>query len=204
MRLTDSDKARLRDAIQAVEAKSRAEVVLAIRARSASYDRGPVLLGALAAWLFLGFQLFSAWEFPLDAIFLEPPLLGACTAFLAASLPPLERGLASRKRRREAVERAARAMFQERGVSLTRERTGVLVYISMLERSSFLVADKGVSDIVPPETLSQATARIDAAVRAGTATALAAAISGLGESLAADLPARPNDVDELPNLEVHT
>jgi putative membrane protein len=201
MQLTETDRTRLRDAIQAVEAKTRAEVVLAIRARSASYSRGPVLLGALAAWLFLGFQLFSTWEFPLDAIFLEPPLLGACTAFLAASLPPLERGLASRKRRREAVERAARAAFQERGVSLTRERTGVLVFISMLEQSSFLVADKGVSDVVSPEALSKASARIDAAVRTGSATGLAAAIGELGESLAAELPARPDDVNELPDLD---
>lgn len=201
MELSEADKTRLHDAVKAIEAKSRAEVVLSIRPRSARYERGPLLLGALIAWAFLGFQLFSNWEFPLDAIFVEPPLIGAGAAFLAASIPALERGLASRKRRREAVEKAARSTFQERGVSLTRERTGVLVYVSLLERSACLVADKGVTDVVPPEVLAQASSRIETAVRAGGAAALADSLRALSVAFAEELPRRADDVNELPDLE---
>jgi len=201
MELTEADKTRLREAVKAAEAGNRAEVVLSIRPRSASYLRGPLLLGACVAWAVLGFQLFSSWPFPLDAMFVEPPLLGAGAAFLAARIPALERALASRKRRREAVEQAARASFQERGVSLTRERTGILVYVSLLERATFLVADKGVTDTVPPETLAAATAQIERTVRGGDVSALADAIRKLGESLASELPARADDVDELPDLD---
>jgi putative membrane protein len=204
MELTEADKAILREAVKAVEARSRAEVVLCVRPRSAVYDRGPLLLGAAVAWVFLGFQLLSPWEFPLDAILLEPPIVGAGVAFLGAAVPWLERRLASRKRRRAAVEQAARATFQERGVGLTRERTGVLVYVSLLEREAIIVADKCVTDVVPPETWSDSVARIEAAVREGRAAALAEAVRALGEPLSVELPPRADDVDELPDYQEAT
>lgn len=201
VQFTDADRVLLGEAVRAVEAKSRAEIVLAVRPRSASHDRGPLLFGAVVAWSFLGFQLFSSYEFPLDAIFLEPPLLGAAAAFLAASIPAFTRALVFRRRRREAVERAARATFQERGAGLTRERTGVLVYVSLLEREAVVVADKGVTDAVPPELWGEAVRRVEGAARAARdAPGLAKAIEHLREPLAAELPARADDVDELPDL----
>lgn len=201
MKLTDADRVLLRDAVRAVEAKSRAEIVLAVRPRSDSYNRGPLLFGVVVAWSFLGFQLFSRYEFPLDAIFLEPAMLGTAAAFLAASIPAFTRVLVSGKRRRQAVERAARATFQERGVGLTRERTGVLLYLSLLEREAVVIADKGITDMVPPEVWAEAVTRVEAAAHnARDAASVASAIQFLTEPLAASLPARVDDIDELPDL----
>lgn len=201
-RFTDADRAVLREAVRAVEAKSRAEIVLAVRPRSDSYNRGPLLFGVVVAWAVLGFELFSAYEFPLDAIFLEPAMIGACAAFLAASLPASTRILTSAKKRRESVERAARATFQERGVGLTRERTGVLLYLSLLERDAVVVADKGVTDVVPPDVWTPLLTRVAASARsARDAAGLARAVLLLAEPLAAELPARADDVDELPDIE---
>jgi putative membrane protein len=202
MRWTDADRELLRDAVRVVETKSRAEVVLAVRPRSDSYDRGPLLFGALVAWAVLGFELFSSYEFPLDAIFLEPLLLGVAAAFLAASLPAVTRILASPRKRRQSVERAARATFQERGVGLTRERTGVLLYVSLLERDAVVVADKGITDTVPPEVWTPAVSRVVALARSARgAPGLAQAIQLLAEPLAAELPARADDADELPDFD---
>jgi len=202
LRLVDADRGLLRDAVRAVEAKSRAEVILAVRPRSDSYNRGPLLFGILVAWAFLGFQLFSpAYEFPLDAIFLEPALLGAAATFLAASIPAFTRILASPKKRRQSVERAARATFQERGMGLTRERTGVLLYVSLLEREAFVVADKGITDMVPPDVWTSTVGRVVTQARnARGAEGLAQAIRELTQPLAAGLPARADDIDELPDL----
>ncbi len=202
MRLTDADRVLLREAVRALEAKSRAEVVLAVRPRSDSYSRGPLLFGVVVAWTVLGFELFSPYEFPLDAIFLEPAMIGACTAFLAASIPAFTRILASPKKRRQSVERAARATFQERGVGLTRERTGVLLYVSLLERDAVIVADKGITDMVPPEVWTPVVSRVVASARsARDAAGLAQAIQLLTAPLAAELPARADDVDELSDLD---
>jgi len=203
VKLNDADRALLREAVRAVETRSRAEIVLAVRPRSDSYNRGPLLFGALVAWCFLGFQLFSAsYEFPVQAMFLEPVLIGAAAAYLAAAIPAFTRILASPKKRRQSVERAARATFQERGVGLTRERTGVLLYVSQLEGEAFVVADKGITDSVPPEAWKKTSTRVESlAGRARGADGLALAIREFAEPLAEGLPARADDIDELPDLD---
>lgn len=202
MRWTTADRALLSEAVRAVEAKSRAELVVAVRSRSDSYNRGPLLFGAFVAWGVLGFELFSPYEFPLDAIFLEPAIIGACAAFLAGTLPAFTRILASPKKRRESVERAARATFQERGVGLTRERTGVLLYVSLLEREAVVVADKGITDMVPPEVWTPLMSRVvESARRTRDAAGLAEAVRFFVEPLAAELPSRADDVDELADLD---
>jgi putative membrane protein len=202
MRWTTADRALLSEAVRAVEAKSRAELVLVVRSRSDSYNRGPLLFGAGVAWGVLGFELFSPYEFPLDAIFLEPAIIGACAAFLAGAIPTFTRVLASPKKRRESVERAARATFQERGVGLTRERTGVLLYVSLLEREAVVVADKGITDLVPPDVWTPLLSRVvESARRARDAAGLAEAVRFFVEPLAAELPSRADDVDELADLD---
>lgn len=188
--------------MRSVEAGSRAEIVLAVRPRSDSYNRGPLLFGVVVAWSVLGFELFSPYEFPLDAIFLEPAVIGSCAAFLAASIPAFTRILASPGKRRASVERAARAAFQERGVGLTRERSGMLVYLSLLEREAFIVADKGITDVVPPEVLKTLMDRVTTSTRkARDGAGLAEAIKILAVPLAAELPSGPDDVNELPDLD---
>ncbi len=202
MRWTTADRALLSEAVRAVEAKSRAELVVAVRSRSDSYNRGPLLFGAVVAWGVLGFELFSPYEFPLDAIFLEPAIIGACAVFLAGTIPGFTRILASPKKRRESVERAARATFQERGVGLTRERTGVLLYVSLLEREAVVVADKGITDLVPPDVWTPLLSRVvESARRARDAAGLAEAVRFFVEPLAAELPSRADDVDELADLD---
>src|SRR5208282_5063169 len=56
----------------------------------------------------------------------------------------VKRALLPRKRVEEQVRMAARAAFVQQGVSRTRGRTGILVFVSMLERRVELVVDVGV------------------------------------------------------------
>ena len=202
MKLNDGDRTVLREAVRAVEIRSRAEIVLSVRPRSDSYNRGPLLLGVVVGWIFLGFQLFSpTYEFPLEAIFLEPVLIGAAAAYLAAAMPAFTRTLASPKKRRQSVERAARATFQAHGVGLTRERTGILLYVSRLEGEALVVADKGIADSIPPEIWKATSTRVESLARkARDANGLALAIREFVEPLAASLPPRSDDLDELPDL----
>jgi putative membrane protein len=134
-----------------------------------------------------------------------PALAGAGIALAVSAVPGLERALATRARRREAVERAARASFVERGVGLTRERTGVLVYFSRLEREVVVVADKGVTDLVAPEAWREACAALErVAVEGGGTAALASALRCFGALLAKSLPRRADDVNELADdVQVH-
>ena len=195
--LTDPAKAALLEAVRAVEARSSAEVVVAVRERSGSYLHADLLAGIVAANLVLFYQLFSPWEFSLPMIQVAPAAAGVVVG-LATSITPWARRALTRRRERERMMRtAARATFVEKGVADTRARTGILVYVGVLERMAEIVADVGVTRAVPADRWAAATARVSEAARQGDAAAVAAAVASLTDVLAAALPRSADDVNEL-------
>jgi putative membrane protein len=148
----------------------------------------------------LAFLLFSPWPFDLEWFLLDPLVTGAGAALAVSLAPGLARALTPARTRARAVRDAARLTFLDRGIAATRERTGILVYVSLLERAVEVVADQGVLDAVPPGEWESAVASIRAAVAAGgDGEAVAARLGALGEALADALPAGPGDVNELPD-----
>ncbi len=190
----------LRDAISAIEARSSAELVISVRARSAPYRHADILVGLIAALATLAFLLFSPWPFALPWFLVDPVLIGALVALAASRLPPVRRVLTPRSQREARVRAAAGAAFVEKGVHHTRERTGILLYISLLERRSILVADSTVERDVPRREWRAAAAAIDRAVAGGGDGAeVARALASLGDLLALHLPHRTGDINELPD-----
>lgn len=201
MPLSQTERAALEAAMQAIEGASRAEVVVSIRGRSVPPDRGPLLLGGVVAVALSAFLLFSPWEFSLMTIWTAPPFAGLLVGIAGDRVPALESLLASRTKRREAVLRAARAAFVERGVGHTRERTGILVYLSLREREAVVVADRGVADLVPTDAWREAVERVEAAARSGSGIeGVAGALAAIRDTLARELPRRADDVNELPDV----
>jgi putative membrane protein len=195
--LTDAAKAALLDAVRAVEARSAAEVVVAVRERSGSYLHADLIAGILAANLVLFYQLFSPWEFSLPLIQVAPTGVGLLVGLATSITPWARRALTPRRTREAMVRTAARATFVEKGVTATRARTGILVYVAVLERTAEVVADVGVTKAMPAEAWRAATARVEEAAGAGDGLALADAVAALGDGLAAALPRAADDVNEL-------
>lgn len=190
--------AELRRAIETVEAASSAEIVIAVRRRSARWLHAHVIVGAAVAFAALGFLLWDEHVFSLASVWIDPLVAGLAAGAAVGILPWLQRALTPRRVRRRAVRRAAMVAFHERGVRRTRARTGVLVYVSLVERMAELVPDDGVLRAAPVDAWRDATRRIDAAVaRGGHATA--EAIAALAGVLGPCLPCAPDDVNELPD-----
>lgn len=187
-----------RRAIERVEGASAAEIVVAVRHHSGSYLHADVIVGAAAAFGALAFMLFSRFEFGLWAILLDPFLAGGLVGLFATQLPAVRRWLTPAGARRRRVRAAAQAAFFERGVRLTRARTGVLVYVSLLERAVEVVADRGVTDAIPAQEWQVACAPIERALRATmNGVAVADAIGGLADVCAAYLERGHDDANEL-------
>jgi putative membrane protein len=195
--LTDAAKAALLDAVRAVEARSAAEVVVAVRERSGSYLHADLIAGIVAANLVLFYQLFSPWEFSLPVIQVTPAAIGLLVGLATSITPWARRALTPRRTREAMVRTAARAMFVEKGVAGTRERTGILVYVAVLERMAEVVPDVGVTKAVPTDRWAEAAARVAHAAGAGDAGTVAAAVTALGDVLAPALPRVADDVNEL-------
>ncbi|MBY0397291.1 MAG: TPM domain-containing protein, partial [Thermoleophilia bacterium] len=95
---------------------------------------------------------------------------------------------------------AARRAFWSRGLSLTRRRTGVLLYLSLAERHAEIVTDLGVLREIPPAAWDGILAELMPALgRGAIEDGLTTAVARVGACLAEHLPAGPGDPDELPN-----
>jgi putative membrane protein len=121
-------------------------------------------------------------------------------AWLLFSIAPIRRALTPRWLKRERVHRAALDQFRARGLHLTRDRTGVLIFLSEAERQAEIVADEGIQSKVAADAWATPVAELAAAARAGrVADGIAAAVNQCGALLATHFPPRTDDVDELPN-----
>jgi putative membrane protein len=188
----------MRDAISAIEARSSAELVVSVRARSATYLHADILVGAVAALAALAFMLFSPFPFALHWFLIDPLIVGGLVALAASRLPPVRRALTPRSVRHKRVRAAADATFLQRGVHHTRDRTGILLYVSLLERLAVLIADAAVEREVPRREWRAAAARIDRVVaEGGDGAAVARALEQLGDLLALHLPRQAGDINEL-------
>jgi putative membrane protein len=196
--LDDDAAAAFKRAVETVEQRSAAEIVVAIRQRSDRLLHTNLIVGTVVAFAGLAFALYSAREFSTLAILLDPFLLGFGAAALVELLPDVKRVLTSRSARAHRVAHAAHATFVERGVHNTTRRGGLLVYISWLERQVALVADSALDATWPADQRARAEAELSAMITHG-GVAFARRLEALADELARALPHHDGDVNELPD-----
>jgi putative membrane protein len=187
-------------AVRQAEKGTTAELVVVVAARSGSYLDVALAVGAAASMLVLAGALFAPTIFDPVAVALEVPLVLALAAWLSHRTPGLLRRLTPAGRMSEQVERAASARFIEEAVHGTRSRTGLLVYLSLLEERAVLIADLGLEGMVPKaawqgvcwsETGDPARPRDQAGVVRG--------IGEIGAILRAHAPGDDRDGNESPD-----
>lgn len=196
--LDDVARAAFARAVVEIEGRSAVEVVVAVRRESATYRHANVIVGLAAAVAGLATTLFAAHAFALAAILIDPFVLGLLAGVVVEKLPQLKRRLTPRAVLKEHVRRAARATFVERGVHATTGRSGVLVYISWLEQELALIPDLGLAASLGADALAKAEAALNAVMPAGGA-AVAKELEQLAAVMAAAMPHRDDDVNELPD-----
>ncbi|WP_457106558.1 TPM domain-containing protein [Methylobacterium sp. P5_C11] len=201
--LTPEARDRLARAVARAEAGTSGEIVVMVSRRAGAY-RSFVLLTALVAALVLPWPLLVLTAWSAASILLAQAALVA--AILAASQSEgLRLALVPRRLRSARAREAAQRAFWSRGLSLTRRRTGVLLYLSLAERHAEIVTDLGVLRAIPPATWDGILADLVLALgRGAVEPGLTAAVERVGACLAERLPAEPGDPDELPNRVIVT
>jgi putative membrane protein len=199
--LTPESKTALSEAVRAVESRCSAELVIAVRARTGSYLHAGLISGVLVGLAALAVQLFSsAWTFPPAWLLIDPLLIGGLAGLAASRSARVGRAFTPWRERRQRVETAARSAFVERRVHGTTGRTGILLYVSVLEREAAFVADVGVEPLAATDGWKRAVEEIERAVRnKEDGVAVAARLRGLAALLEPVLVRGENDVNELPD-----
>jgi putative membrane protein len=196
---TDTARQRVTEAVAVVESQTSAELVVVVHRTSGNWREVDLAVGAATAFGALLLVLFHPKPIPVVAIPVDVALAFAAGAVLCASLSPFRRLLLPRRRVEAQVRACARAAFVEQGVSRTRGRTGVLVYVSTFERRVDVVADLGID----AKLLEGSARALSAAVARGADfDAFIEGLRTLGPALAGSLPRADDDVNELPDAPV--
>jgi len=188
----------LSDAVREVESCSCAELVLEVRARSGSYAHADARLASLLAFIALLLLLFSPWHFSAMWVAIDVLAVWFIGLMVARRSDRLRRVMTTRREREVATHTSAQSCFHDRGIANTSGETGVLVYLSLLERRLELLADRGVLEAVPSLDWNRIVE--EARAHAATPESLVHVVRSLAPLLSKHLPSREGDVDELSNM----
>jgi putative membrane protein len=189
---------RITKTIHEVESHTIGEVAVMVVDSSDHYIEAEILGGIFLASLLslvmttLNFHS-SVWAYISLSFILFLP-----SKYLFGKIPVLKTAFMGVKRKETAVMQRALMAFYEKGLYKTRKNTGVLFFMSLLERKVWVLADKGIYEKIQQETLNRYSKMVSQGIKDGRACdALCDAIKESGELLARYFPITHDDTDEL-------
>jgi putative membrane protein len=198
MTLSAQERARIADAIRVNEARSSGQIVCVLAQTSSDATALPILIAAVAAlalpWLLVAFTALAVERI------LTLQVILFCVLALVLCVPRVRVALIPRKARRELAHRVAMEQFVARGIAHTRNRSGILIFVSLAERYARIVADDGIAARVPQAEWQTAVDALVAHTRDGRiADGFVTAIKLCGNALAQHFPPSQASGNELPD-----
>jgi len=212
--LSTNEQERITHAVVEAESKTAAEILPVLASTSGRYDRAEdvagIWLGIIAmgvTWVAMQPQGAETAQWGSTWARFELPLLvlamiaGAMLGTLVATFSwTLRRLFTPKKHMTAEVEMRAGQVFYDRRVHHTQSAAGVLVYISLFERTAAVLADEAALKALGQDGIDTLRDNLINGIKAGDlATAVCDVIRDAGDRLAKDLPAEEGDRDELKN-----
>lgn len=206
--LTNEERALVEAAVQAVERRTSAEIVPMIVERSGLYREAQHRAGLLLALLTLTALLTieSAWLpwgwHEANAAWLLLATVAAYTlGAWSGTWSPIIRLLTSRERMHQKVRLRAERAFVQHGIARTRDRTGLLLMLSLLERQVYVLADQSLRERISSDQWQDVIAVVVERMKAGDlAGGLCRGIEASGVLLTRACPSdRRDNPNELSN-----
>jgi putative membrane protein len=144
-------QAKIAETVSQAEVKTSGEIVPYIVESSGDYDeavwRGAMLATALVTGILAILSAYTATWMPWGYLEFSGLSLGSgiLMALCVHFIPGLKRLLAGKEHLKDRVALKAAQAFIREEVFKTRERTGVLIYISLFERQVLVIGDTGIN-----------------------------------------------------------
>lgn len=204
---SEEDLKRIHGAARDAELRTSGEIVVYLVSRVDDHDEAVwkgTALGALAAAAVGGFGnwLGGFWGIPSVLWMTLPAFAGAAAGYLLASLSAtVERWLISPASLERRVRMRAEAAFLEEEAFNTRDRTGILIFVTQFEHRAVILADSGIHQKVAKDAWESLVATLVEGIPAGRTTeALIEVIGRCGALLEEHgVARRADDRDELAN-----
>ena len=205
---SESDLETIREAVQRAERRTRGEIVPMVVPASARYREASHLAGVILALVALTVLLIMDYGWGQWQGTGHHPawmIVGMLAAYGMGSVigrfPTIIRLLTSDERMVMKVRLRAERAFYEQGLHKTREGTGILIFLSVLERRAQILADHAIDRCVPSGTWETLVCDLVRGIQAERQTeAFCDVIARCGDLLAIHFPARNGDnPNELPD-----
>jgi putative membrane protein len=202
------DREKIAAAVSDAENRTAGEIVPYVVPRSDRYEiavwRGASAVALLSVTVVLLIVQFYqgwglGWLFTPWAVAMVALLGGVGGAILGAYVPPIQRALAGSDVLDLTVHRAAMQAFVEEEVFSTRDRTGILLFVSLHEHRIEVLGDTGINAKVSEDEWIDVVHRIRTGIENRNLTAgLVDAIEMCGKMLERrGVDIRPDDENEL-------
>ena len=193
-----ADRERIEAAVRAAETGTSGELVVQVVRRSDDFAVSPWRLAVLLAALIL---LAADWIAPTSSPLVLFALQSAAVfaAHLACVLDPIRRLCVREDELERAARRGAEGAFRQHVARRTEGRTGILIYVSLLEHRVVVLGDEAVDRALGAgESWASVVDCVLEGIRGGQATeGIVRAVERCGAMLARPLPRDLHDRDEI-------
>jgi putative membrane protein len=212
MALKNDDLEKIKKAVKDAESKTAGEIATAFIKESDNYAVYELMFSIIGGFIyFVIMMLFSSnientlkrmlWEYTTDHLLIFYGLSTFLVIFILywlANISFIDRLIIPKSVMQRKVNERAVRHFMESGVYNTKDRTGILIFISGLEHRVELLADKGINEKIPQEKWNTVVSHIIDGIKSGRMVEhLTQSIAQCGEMLAEHYPIQPDDVNEL-------
>jgi putative membrane protein len=176
-KFSDDDLQRIKAAVKTAEEKISGEIVPVIVERSGNYaiaNYKGSLIGASLTFAFIILLDRYVIEDAANTLFYDPVFIflvtvlgGVLGAAISNFSDPIKRLLVSKKYQDIITRQSAENAFLEEEVFNTRQRTGIMIFVSFFEHEVIVMADKGINKVVEQKQWDKIVADIVKSIREG-------------------------------------
>jgi putative membrane protein len=210
--LSEADFASIKEAVARAERSTSGEIACAATSESSDYSFYELLSAVILA--LVAFACLLAFHGPVESLVdsiswvMKPWYLSALYGiaifaviagfFAVANIPAIDRLVIPRGVRAKAVRDRAVKHFVESGVYRTAKHTGILIFVSHMEKEVRILADSGISALIDQEEWDSIAASLARGIKERRAgEAFAEAIDRCGSLLEAHFPPETTNPNEL-------
>jgi putative membrane protein len=189
-RFSPEDLERIKKAVRDAESKISGEIVPVFVEKSGFYSiatyRAALVSAAAVFLLIIIFDRYVPSMAVYDPMYIFTFVMigGFVGALKANFINPVKRLMLSQTHMDQATRKRAETAFLEEEVFNTRQRTGILIFISFFEHEVIVMADKGISKVVDQKEWDSLVRSIIEQIKKGKITdGIVAAIGRCGDIL---------------------
>jgi len=211
-KLIKDDLKKISSAVRNAEGKTSGEIATAMIKESYDYAIYELIFAVIIGFLYFVIMMFFVgnieqllqekfWDYSVHYLVMFygfSTFIVITIFYFIGNISSIDRLIVPKKLRNRKVQERATRYFMESGVYNTKDRTGILIFISIMEQRVELLADSGINELISPEKWQNIVDNIIKGIRQKEiADHLVESISECGNLLAEHFPIQTDDKNEL-------